>query len=197
MNLPETIASGLVKGGGVLSMRQIAALGFSRTSASRYVRAGLLERAAHGLYKLPSEPGDGLFLLLSRNPALVASHETALFLNGLAESTPERWSVTAPRGHEPSRAIRGECVCFYVDARKTGLGSAFRRTPWGHAVRCYDAERTVCDLVRSRQRLDEQLVLAGLRNWAASPSRDPARLARYARELGVFAKVKSAVEVLL
>ena len=72
-----------------------------------------------------------------------------------------------------------------------------RRTPFGNEVRCYDAERTVCDLVRSRRRLDEELVLAGLRNWGASPGRDPARLARYARALGVFDRVKARVEVLL
>ena len=77
------------------------------------------------------------------------------------------------------------------------LGLCLRRTPFGNEVRCYDAERTVCDLVRSRRRLDEELVLAGLRNWGASPGRDPARLARYARALGVFDRVKTQVEVLL
>ena len=134
MQLPKSIVSAFEKEGGFLSMRQLAALGVSRTSAGRYVRTGLLERVAHGLYKLPSGLDDSLFLLLSRNPALVASHETALFLNGLAEGAPEQWSVTAPRGHEPSRTVRRECMCFYVDAARVGLGAVRRVTPWGYGL---------------------------------------------------------------
>ena len=171
MKLPSSIETALGANNGMLSMRQLSALGCSRTSAGRYVRAGLLERAGHGLYRRPSDLDDSLFALLFRNPALVASHGTALFLNGLAESAPERWSVTSSHGREPPPSVRAAC--------------------------CYDAERTVCDLVRSRRRLDEELVLAGLRNWGASPGRDPARLARYARALGVFDRVKAQVEVLL
>ena len=197
MKLPSSIETALGANNGMLSMRQLSALGCSRTSAGRYVRAGLLERAGHGLYRRPSDLDDSLFALLFRSPALVASHGTALFLNGLAESAPERWSVTSSHGREPPPSVRAACLCFYVKPERLELGLCLRRTPFGNEVRCYDAERTVCDLVRSRRRLDEELVLAGLRNWGASPGRDPARLARYARALGVFDRVKAQVEVLL
>ena len=77
------------------------------------------------------------------------------------------------------------------------IGLETRKTPFGNEVRCYDAERTVCDLIRSRNRLDDELVVSGMRNWGASLARDPARLARHAKALGIFERVKSAVEVLL
>ena len=51
--------------------------------------------------------------------------------------------------------------------------------------------------VLSRRRLDEEMVLAGLRNWSVSRNRNPAKLAKYAREMGVFDTLKAAMEVLL
>ena len=195
--LPIAIRDSLRANNGVLSMRQIAALGYSRTAVGRYVQAGLLERCSRGLYQDPSVPEDSLFAILTRNPRLIASHETALWLDGLAESAPMQWTVTSSHEAEPSRLVRRDCACFYVKSDVLELGATLRKTPFGNEVRCYDAERTICDLVRSRRRLDEQIVLAGLRNWSASSARDPARLARYAAALGVFERVKSAVEVLL
>lgn len=197
MNLPTSITEALDAHNGLLTMRQIAALGHSRTVACRWVRLGLLERAAHGVYRLPGELSDTLYLLLSRHPQLVASHGTALFLCGLAESAPERWTVTAPHGHEPPASVRAACQCFYAKPDRLEIGLCRRSTPFGNEVRCHDAERALCDILRARRRLDAELVVVALRNWAASPDRDPARLARHAAALGVAGLVKSRVEALL
>ena len=197
MNLPSSISTALDAHNGLLTMRQIAALGYSRTAAGRWVKQGLLERAAHGVYRQPGELADTLFLLLLRHPRLVASHGTALFLWGLAESAPDRWTVTAPHGHEPPASVRAVCQCFYSAPARLGIGLCRRQTPFGNEVPCHDPERALCDILRARRRLDSELVVVALRNWAASPDRDPARLARHAAALGVADLVKSRVEALL
>jgi predicted transcriptional regulator of viral defense system len=197
VNLPPSIRIALSDHNGTLTMGDIAALGYSRAAASRWTRLGLLERVAHGLYRLPGELPDTLHILLSRHPHLVASHGTALFLCGLAETAPERWTVTAPHGHEPPASVRAACQCFYAVPERLAVGLCRRRTPFGNEVPCHDAERALCDILRHRRRLDPELVVAALRNWAASPERDPARLARHASALGVADLVKSHVEALL
>lgn len=197
MNLPPHIAAALDSNNGILSMRQLLDLGCSRTMACRYAAAGLLKRMARGLYGRSWSTGDDLFAMMSKNRALVASHGTALYLNGLAETAPSRWSVTAPHDREPPPHVRSRCDCFYVSREHLEIGLTLLKTPFGNEIRCYDAERTVCDLIRSRRRLDEELVLSGIRNWGSSPGRDPARLARHAARLGVFDRVKTSVEVLL
>ena len=67
---------------------------------------------------------------------------------------------------------------------------------FGNEVPCYDVERTICDIIRSRARLDDESVLAGLRNYATS-RKNLNRLAEYALRLGVAEKVKSTLEVAL
>ena len=182
---------------GTLTMSDIAALGYSRAAASRWAKGGLLERAAHGVYQLPGGLSDGLYLLLARHPHLVASHGTSLYLWGLVETAPEHWSVTAPRGHEPPASVRAECQCFYSAPDRLAVGLCRRRTPFGNEVPCHDAERALCDIIRHRRRLDSEMVVSALRNWAAWPERNPARLARHAAALNVADLVKSRVEALL
>lgn len=197
MKLPPSLEAAIRKENGLLPMKRIAALGISRTSVSRYVKEGLLERISHGVYQKPGEVADTLFAMMFRNPTLIASHGTALWLVGLAETAPIRWTVTSSHDEEPSRSVRRSCQCFYVKRQVLEVGLELRKTPFGNEIRCYDAERTVCDLIRSRNRLDDELVVSGLRNWGGSPRRDPAKLARYATALGIFSRVRTAVEVLL
>ena len=78
-----------------------------------------------------------------------------------------------------------------------GLGAATRRTTFGNEVRCYDAERTVCDVFRSRSRMDAETVLAALRNYVASKNRDLPKLSRYACAFGIFDRLRAELEVAL
>ena len=55
-----------------------------------------------------------------------------------------------------------------------------------------------CDvLLRSRNRLDEETVISGINNYAASSEKDLDRLAAYASKLGVEKNLKRYMEVLL
>lgn len=68
---------------------------------------------------------------------------------------------------------------------------------WGNEVRCYNAERTICDLLRSRNRLDEEIVISAIKNYAASADKDLNLLAEYASQFGVEKVLKRYMEVLL
>lgn len=36
----------------------------------------------------------------------------------------------------------------------------------GNIVHCYDTERTICDILRSRNRIDEETVISAVKNYA-------------------------------
>ena len=67
----------------------------------------------------------------------------------------------------------------------------------GNGGRCYDAERTVCDVFRARNRMDSETVVATFRNYAVSPDRDLPKLARYARRFGICDRLHRQLEVAL
>ena len=185
-----------LKQGGTITAAQARALGCSRASLAGWAARGRLERVAHGVYLLPEGMEDE-FVLSLRSSRLVFSHETALFLNGLAERTPARHAATFPRSAVPREGVRDALRCHYVARELLDLGRTVRRTSFGNEVPCYDAERTICDLVRSRNKMDEETFLAGLRLYAGRPDKDLGRLDAYARRLRVSRAVARFLEVLL
>ena len=161
------------------------------------MKAGLLARIGHCIYAMEDGLADDVAALLSRSDRMILSHESALYLNGLAEGAPGETVVTIPSNRRLSSSALALCRCHYVRPELHGLGATIRKTSFGNEVRCYDAERTVCDVFRARNRMDSETVVATFRNYAVSPDRDLPKLARYARRFGSFDRLHRQLEVAL
>ena len=72
-----------------------------------------------------------------------------------------------------------------------------KKNTMGNLVRCYDTERTICDILRSRNRIDEETVISAVKNYAALSDKNLNRLAAYASMFGVNKQLKCYMEVLL
>ena len=105
--------------------------------------------------------------------------------------------MTIPNNTRVSKVIREECTCYYIKPELQQIGAITRKTTLGNVVRCYNAERTICDLLRSRNRLDEETVISAIKNYAASSDKDLNLLAVYASQFGVDRELKRYMEVLL
>ncbi len=181
----------------MITTAQVLELGFSKMLLTKYVQNGLLIRLRQGIYTLASEIHDDMYTLMTRSEYIVFSHESALFLNGLSDRTPFIHSVTIPARTSLSAGLRSECNCYYIMRELHGLGLTTRKTTFGNEVRCYDAERTICDIIRSRNRLDEETFVMAIRNYAASPTKNINRLAEYAEKMGILPQVRRVFEVIL
>lgn len=181
----------------MITTAQVIELGFTRALLSWYVKEGVLERGRRGVYILSDSIHDDMYTLMLRSDKIIFSHETALFLNGLSERTPFTHSVTIPSNTKLSSLLQDECVCYYIKPDLHQIGVVVRKTTLGNEVRCYNAERTICDLLRSRNRLDEETVISAVKNYAASTDKDLNRLAVYASMFKIDKELKRYMEVLL
>jgi|BioPla2DNA2_1021312.scaffolds.fasta_scaffold17427_3 predicted transcriptional regulator of viral defense system len=181
----------------VLSTEQLTDIGISKTTLTNYVREGLLERCGHGYYTMPDSIKDDMYLLMLRSKHIVFSHETALFLNGLSERTPFYHSVTIPSNASLPASIKQNCNCYYIKPELYELGLIEKANTFGNKVRCYDAERTICDILRSRSRLDEETVLAAIKHYAFYRDKDLNKLAKFADAFKVSKPLRRYMEVLL
>lgn len=197
MKINSVILEALKKNNNVITTAQVMELGFSRYLLSKYEKEGLLERERQGVYVLPNSVHDDMYTLMLRSGKIIFSHDTALFLNGLSERTPFVHSVTIPNNTRVSKVIQEECVCYYIKPELHQIGMTIRKTTLGNEVRCYNAERTICDLLRSRNRLDEETVIGAVKNYAASSDKDLNLLAVYASKFRVNKELKRYMEVLL
>lgn len=197
MRINKDILEVIKNNNDTITTAQVVELGFSRYLLSKYVKEGLLERERQGVYVLPESIHDDMYTLTLRSGKIIFSHDTALFLNGLSERTPFMHSVTIPNNTRVSKNIQEECVCYYIKPELHQLGVVIRKTTLGNEVRCYNPERTMCDLLRSRNRIDEETVISAIKNYVASSYKDLNLLALYAVEFGVDKELKKYLEVLL
>lgn len=197
MRLNQKIYDEIKKNNNMITTSQVIALGYSKTLLSKYVKEGALERSRHGIYILPDSAHDDMYTLSLRSDRIIFSHDTALFLNGLSDRTPFTHSVTIPSNTTLPSSIRDECTCYYIKPELHSVGLTEKKTTFGNTVKCYNAERTVCDMLRSRSRLDEETVVSAIKNYSAYQDKDLNLLASYAKQFRISGELKRYMEVLL
>jgi predicted transcriptional regulator of viral defense system len=181
----------------MITTAKVTELGFSRALLTNYVKNGLLERNRQGVYTLPNMVNDDMYTLMLRSKQIIFSHDTALFLNGLSERTPFIHSVTIPSNSSLPNSLKGECNCYYIKPELHEVGLITKTTTFGNEVRCYNPERTICDILRSRNRLDEETVVSAIKNYASFDKKDLNLLSIYAQKFKVSKELKKYLEVLL
>ncbi len=195
MKLNAVILETLKNNNNIITTSQAVELGFSRYLLSKYEKAGLLERERQGVYVLPDSIHDDMYTLTLRSKKIIFSHDTSLFLNGLSERTPFVHSITIPNNTRVSKAIQAECICYHIKPELYQTGMTTRKTTLGNEVRYYNLERTICDLLRSRSRGDEETILSAIKNYAETSNKDLNLLAVYASKFGVDKILKRYMEV--
>lgn len=183
--------------GGFVTAGDVTKAGIPRRCLAEAVRQGALARVDRGLYALPDTWEDEYLVAQHRFARGIFSHETALFLHGLTDRTPEALMMTFPHGYNTTAARRAGIVAKTVEPALIGLGKAVCLTPYGNKVAVYDVERTLCDIVRGQAEPDVQLVNPAMRAYALSRDKDVDLLVGYASQLGVKRKVRTYLGVLL
>ena len=197
MKTHTILSSMLEKNLGYLRTADAEEAGVSRVMLGNFVQENNLERVARGLYLEQDAWRDSLFEVQLRYPKLVFSHETALSLLNLTDREPIQTTVTLKTSSGATR-LRKEGIKVYRTRQELfEIGLAETKTPFGHFVRCYDAERTICDVVRSRNNVEIQDMQTAIKDYFRSGQKDIPLLMRYAKLFSVEKIIRQYTEVLL
>lgn len=182
---------------GFVTASAVEAHGVQNRELSKAVKRGDLVKIVRGLYCTPETWEDEYVAAQYRFARGVFSHDTALCLLGLSDSAPEILTMTFPRGYNPSSAKKSGIITKSSPEGLHEVGCVELQTPYGNAVRSYDSERTLCDMLRGTTSPDLQLLSPAFRMYFSSGERNLSKLQSYAGQLGVAAKVRKYMEVLL
>lgn len=183
--------------GGIIEAKIAAQRGISKAMLYKLCKEDKIHRIVKGQYILPDDMQDELLSISKRSDKIIFSHETALFLHGISDRTPFEHTITAPSGCIPSASIKSECKVYYIKPELFDLGRTILQTPAGNNVQAYDLERTICDVIRSRNKVGTETFLAALKMYAASPKKNLNKLNTYAKQLRVEKVLRQYLEVLL
>lgn len=183
--------------GGIINNKIAFEHGISRAMLSKLCSENKIQRIVRGQYIFNDDIQDELLSISMRSDLFVFSHETALFLHGISDRTPFEHTITAPSGKVPSKSIQKECKIYYIKPELFNLGKTTLTTPAGNKVAGYDLERTVCDIVRSRNKVGSETFLSAIKMYAANPKKDLNKLNSYAAEMKIAGVVRKYMEVIL
>ena len=197
MDFMREIAAIAEANGGIIETKIAEQRGISRAMLSKLYKEDKLQRITNGQYILPDDMQDELLSISKRSEKIIFSHETALFLHGISDRTPFEHTVTVPSGCSPSVDIKSECKVYYIKPELFDLGRTTLTSPAGNEIPVYDLERTICDIVRSRNKLGTETFLAALKMYASSAKKDLNKLNYYAKQMRVANVLRRYLEVLL
>ena len=182
---------------GMLQTAQVVSAGISKPVFYHYVRDRELERVAHGIYLSRDSWVDAMYLIHLRFEQAVFSHETALFFHDLTDREPTEYTITVKTGYNPTRLKAEGIQVFTIKAELHDVGLTTAQTPFGHAVPAYDMERTICDLLRSRNSMEMQNFQGALKMYARRKDKNLRTLMRYAKLFRVEKLLRQYLEMLL
>ncbi len=197
MNAQEKLSELAERRHGILKTSDVVAAGISKATFSAYLKKNGYEKASHGIYCAPDAWEDRMYLLQLRCPKVIFSHETALFLHDLTDQEPLHYSVTVQTGYNPAHLTAEGIQVYTVKQSLLSLGKTEWLTPFGNSVQIYDLERTICDVVRSRNSLEARTLHDALRQYTRRRDKNLLRLMEYAEQLRVQTVLRQYLEVLL
>ncbi len=179
---------------GLLSTRMIELLNINRQYLSIMIQNHDIERISRGIYVLPDTFLDSYFSFQQKYKKAIFSHMNALYFHGLTEEFPYNYTVTVPQRYHDD-AMNQKCNVFYVSSFIYEIGVVEVTTPNGNKIKAYDKERCICDIIRSKGRMDPEQVKKSIRLYLQSNDKDMTKLSEYANKMGISEKVMEMVGV--
>jgi predicted transcriptional regulator of viral defense system len=168
-----------------------------RTYLQMMVAEGRLERVERGVYVSTDAIEDEMYSMQIKYPKLIYSHETALYLHGLSDRTPFEFSASVPSGYKVVGIVAERFKIYYIKKELHELGVETVESSHSNPIKTYNIERTVCDIIRSRNRIDIQILNEALKRFVKLKSSDLSMLMDYAKKLKIDTVLKNYLEVLL
>ncbi len=197
MSQLERIRKLLADQNGTLLTSDLAKFNIPRIYLSILEHNGEIERVSRGIYKLVASIEDEMFNFQARFKSSIYSHETALYLLDLTDRTPLFFSISVPVGYHSINLKQSAHKTFYVNRDLFDLGVITMKSPHGNEIRTTNLERTICDVLRSRNQLDIQFVNEALKKYVIRKDRNIDQLYYYAKQFRIKNIVREYIEVLL
>ena len=193
----ELLENLLIKNNGYQKKSDAFSAGFSRTYIGEFVRERNLERIAQGLYMSEHAWIDGMYVIQVRYPSAIFSHETALYLLGLANREPIHYAITLKSGTNASGLTKQGVKVYKVKEELFEEGLTEIKSPPDHTLRVYNLERTLCDIMRSRRNIEIQDLQSAMKDYVRLKEKNIPLLMRYAKSFSVEKIIRQYLEVLL
>ena len=197
--MSENLKLIFVKHGGIMRTAELKEAGYYYKKIQKLLDSGEIEQVRRGYYQYSGEDSfSDISSIIALFPDGVICMESALDYYGYTDRTPSAWHLAVDYKITRTR--------FYIDypivkphfirSDRYPVGIVNGKID-GKPVKVYDRERTICDLLLHRNKVDGEVFNAAIRRYINDPKKMEARLMKYAKVLHVEKKVREVLGVWL
>ena len=178
---------------GILTLKMLEENNIHRQYLKILVDNGYLVKVSRGLYVRPDKDVNEFYIMGEQFKTGIFSHNTALYFYGLTDRTPFVLDMTFPSNVRPNN----DMLCpHYINKERFEIGLTTMDLEDGTSIRIYNRERTICDIIRDRNKIDSQIFNTALKEYMNSSEKNLNLLYEYAKEFKILKLVKMYLEVL-
>ncbi|WP_419773138.1 type IV toxin-antitoxin system AbiEi family antitoxin domain-containing protein, partial [Helcococcus kunzii] len=84
----------------------------------------------------------------------------------------------------------------YVKKELYEIGKTEIKSPQGNLIPVYDIDRTICDTIIDREKIDKQIFTEAIKRYFKSQNKNLRRLIKYSRSFKIEDEIRQYMEVL-
>ena len=171
--------------GGIMRTCQLNAEKIYHRDIQHFIESGHIEKIKTGHYQWVDHENLSEALTISRLfPDGILCMATALRHYGYIYRTPGEWNIAVDRFSNRTRFNLDYPFVkpYYVTPAILELGLCMQEID-GNPVRMYDKERTICDCMRYRNKMDKESFNKAVQSYIVDPGKNIPKLLEYAEQL--------------
>lgn len=179
----------------VFRTKELNANGLSNYEIAKLLEEGILEKIYQGVYV----KGDIKEMKIVDINVIVengiVSLTSAAFFYKLTDEQEGKITITLNRDQKPPKIPYDLFSYYYTTSKFYDIGLQVKDEN-GRKIKIYDIERTVCDILRHRNKYSNLLVREVIENYLAREDADLDKLISYSKELRIYNVLKQYLEIL-
>ena len=185
--------------GGVMRTNELKEAGYYYKKIQELMENGQIEQIRRGYYQYVGENSfSDIPALRTLFPDAVICMESALDYYGYTDRTPSAWHLAVDSKSTRTRFYIEYPIVkpHFIREERYSVGIDHGEID-GVNVKVYDRERTICDLLLHRNKVDGEVFNTAIQRYIKDPNKEKSRLMKYAKLLHVEKKVREVLGVWL
>ena len=182
---------------GYITAKDVVNKGIPKIYLTNLVKEGKLVRVSRGFYMLPDSFEDDYYKIQLSNSDAIFSLETALYLYNYSNRVPTKYYVSVPSNYGGNLLKNQNVQLLYTKREWIDLGVTEIISPFGLPIKVYDRDRTICDIIKNRDKFDPEIFSEAMKQYIRSKEKNITNLFVYAKKLNIEDIVRKYVEVML
>ena len=185
--------------GGIMKTSELKNAGYYYQKIQKLLKDGIIEQVRRGYYQYAGEESfSDIPVITALFPDGVLCMESALDYYGYTDRTPSAWHLAVDYKSTRTRFHIDYPIVtpHFIRSDRYPIGIEEAEID-GNPIKIYDRERTICDLLLHRNKVDREVFNTAIQRYIQDPEKAEARLIRYAVRLHVEKKAREVIGVWL